>query len=135
MAEYDDSPPTHRWVYVGYAKTPGGQIDKARIGQVEHMTTADAKRLVDNNHGRYLSDDEVSELDAERGETAEAVKPAPDAPDSEPASDEPADKAVTDSGTDGPPVTPPEVPAPSGKPASLKAQGWGSKPDGKATRS
>ncbi len=124
MPEYDDSKPTHRWVRIGYAKTPEGQIDKARIGKAEHMTAADAKRLVDNNHGVYLTDDQVAELDVERAETVE------------PTADAPAEKAVTDSGTDGPPVTPPDVPAPSGKPAkaaNLRTQGWGAKPDGTST--
>lgn len=111
---YDDDRPTHRWVRIGYAKTADGRIDKARVGKPELLDAAEAKRIVDNNHGRYLSEAEVAEMDAERAEVAEAVKPAPDAP-----------QGVTGSGTDGPPITPPEVPAPSGKPANLRAQGWG----------
>ncbi len=126
--QYDDDKPTHRWVRIGYAKTPEGQIDKARIGKPEQMTAADAKRLVDNNHGVYLTDEQVAELDAVSSEGSEAAgKPAK-------ANRPKVAREQQTTEPDGPPVTPPDVPAPSGKaPANLRTQGWGAKPDGTST--
>lgn len=123
--QYDDDRPTHRWVRVGYAKTPGGQIDRERLrNQPEHLPAEEAKRIVRNGYGQYLTDDEAAAMRAERAEVAEAVKAEPGARDGSadaPKVDKPAESTA-------PPITPPDVPAPSGKPAKpadIRKQGWG----------
>lgn len=74
---YDDDRPTHRWVRVGYAKTPDGQIDRERLRrQPEHLPADEAKRIVRNGHGQYLTDEQAAQMQAERAEVAEAAKPA-----------------------------------------------------------
>lgn len=132
MAEYDDSPPTHRWVHVGYALTEDRRLDRDRIlnPHPELLPADEAKRIVTNNHGRYATDDEIAA--AEQAQRDEAPSEAPAEAAVETATEAKADEGRADT----PPITPPEVPAAGpakAVPKSPKAGGWGAQAVGETT--
>ncbi len=59
--QYDDDKPAERWVFVGYALTGDGRLDRDRINnpRPELLPVVEAKRIVDNGHGRYATDAET----------------------------------------------------------------------------